>query len=168
DVVNVPVVTGLSPIAGPYAGGNTVGITGAGFDAVSSVRFGPTDVSSFVVDSPTHITAVAPPHSAGAVNVRVANAAGRSATKAANKYTYAQDVVTSIAVTSSANPAALGSNVAYKVTVARVDGVPLPTGTVTVSANGAPLGTAPLSAGWALVKSNVLPSGSNSVTASYS
>lgn len=56
-----PYVNGVSPTWGPNNGGNTVVITGLGFTAATSVRFGATDATSFTVDSDGKITAVAPP-----------------------------------------------------------------------------------------------------------
>ena len=69
-----PVVTSLNPNAGPTAGGTTVIITGSDFPR-AAVTFGATPAASFVVNSPTQITAVAPAEPAGTVNVTVTNAA---------------------------------------------------------------------------------------------
>jgi hypothetical protein len=57
---NPPAVTGVSPGAGPQAGGETVTISGSEFDEVTSVKFGSTPATSFTVDSPETITAVTP------------------------------------------------------------------------------------------------------------
>jgi hypothetical protein len=51
------------------------------------VFFGDAD-AEFTVDSPTGITAVAPPGSPGTVQVKVATAYGTSADTAADDYTY--------------------------------------------------------------------------------
>jgi alpha-tubulin suppressor-like RCC1 family protein len=83
----MPAVTGLSPEAGPTAGGNTVTISGANFEEVSSVKFGATAASSFTVESPTTITATVPPGT-GFVNVTVTTPAGASSPSLANRYTY--------------------------------------------------------------------------------
>ncbi len=75
--VAVPVVQGVAPQAGPLAGGNTVVITGTGFTGASAVAFGGSTATSFTVDSPTQITAVAPSGAAGTVDVRVTTVGGR-------------------------------------------------------------------------------------------
>jgi hypothetical protein len=65
-------------------------ITGTGFTGLSgaaAVIFGGTNATSYVVNSPTQITAVAPA-GAGTVNVIVANPEGPSAPAAGNQYTY--------------------------------------------------------------------------------
>jgi hypothetical protein len=84
-----PVITLLSPNAGPTAGGNTVVITGTGFTSVTSVKFGTKSATTYTVDSATKITAVAPSGTAGAVvDVSVTTAAGTSESSDATKYTY--------------------------------------------------------------------------------
>jgi hypothetical protein len=67
---NPPSLTSLTPSAGPEAGGNSVVIAGAGLTGVGGVWFGTVPASSFVVNSDTQITAVAPP-GVGTVQVRV-------------------------------------------------------------------------------------------------
>jgi YVTN family beta-propeller protein len=97
DVVQ-PVVAGLSPNHGPEAGGTTVAISGTGFTGASSVRFDGIAAPSFTVNSDTSITATAPAHADGTVDVTVVEAAGASATGPADRYTYDEPapVVTSI------------------------------------------------------------------------
>ena len=99
----LPTVTALAPTAGPTAGGNSVVITGTGFTGLSgaaAVKFGATNATSYVVDSPTQITAVAPAHVAGTVDVTVTTPAGTSAANAGSKYTYGPPTITAL------NPAA--------------------------------------------------------------
>lgn len=72
---NPPAVTGVSPEAGPQAGGETVTITGSEFDEVTSVTFGSTPAKSFTVDSPESITAVSPAGN-GTVSVLVTTPEG--------------------------------------------------------------------------------------------
>jgi hypothetical protein len=74
---NPPAVTGVSPEAGPQAGGETVTITGSEFDEVTSVTFGSTPAKSFTVDSSESITAVAPAGT-GTVSVLVTTPEGTS------------------------------------------------------------------------------------------
>jgi len=84
----MPAVTGLSPNSGPLSGGTTVTISGANFTGVSAVTFGDTAATSFSVDSLTRIRAVAPPHTAGTVGVRVTTSVGTSADTPADDFTY--------------------------------------------------------------------------------
>ena len=93
----IPTVTLLSPASGPTAGGNSVVITGTNFVGVTAVKFGTVNATSYVVSSPTQITAVAPAGTAGTtVDVGVTNAAGTSAISAADKYTYGLPTVTAV------------------------------------------------------------------------
>ena len=48
-----PAITGLSPAAGPVAGGTSVVISGTDFTGTTAVKFGASDAASFTVDSPT-------------------------------------------------------------------------------------------------------------------
>lgn len=93
--VALPTITGVSPAVGPTAGGNTVTITGSGFQnlfhfpGVTTVDFGSVPAPSFTVDSDTQITATVPPGSAGAVDVTELSWLGAiTATSAADQYTY--------------------------------------------------------------------------------
>ena len=87
----VPTVTGLNPTSGSTLGGNNVVITGTGFTGVTGaagVTFGGTNATSYIVNSDTTITAVAPAHAAGAADVIVTHADGASANTAADNYNY--------------------------------------------------------------------------------
>ena len=66
-----PSISALGTSSGNSAGGQTVVITGSDFRCVSSVKFGNVNAASYVLDSPTQITAVTPAASAGAVAVTV-------------------------------------------------------------------------------------------------
>ena len=46
-----PTVTGISPLAGPLAGGTTVTITGTGFTGATAVDFGTMPATSFTVNA---------------------------------------------------------------------------------------------------------------------
>jgi len=83
-----PVVTGISPTSGPALGGTAVTITGVGFDRASAVRFGESASTSFVVNSDSKITARAPAHLAGVVDVTVTTDLGTSAIVAADRFSY--------------------------------------------------------------------------------
>jgi hypothetical protein len=67
----VPVVSGVSPSAGPISGGTTVTISGAKFASGASVTFGGTAATSVTVSSSSQIQAVTPGHVAGSVGVLV-------------------------------------------------------------------------------------------------
>ena len=68
--------------------GSPVTITGSGFTAATSVRFGSERAKSFTVVSGSSITAVSPPGT-GTVDVTVTGPGGKSATGPADEYTYA-------------------------------------------------------------------------------
>lgn len=91
--VTVPAITSISPASGPVTGGTTVTITGSGFlglSGASAVKFGGVNARSYTVNSPTKITAVAPAHATGKVNVVVQALGGTSATTGTgNDYIYA-------------------------------------------------------------------------------
>ncbi|MCJ7796894.1 MAG: S-layer homology domain-containing protein, partial [Thermoleophilia bacterium] len=116
DVVfeaDIPTVTNVNPAAGPTAGGNSVVITGTGFGGLSgasAVRFGTVNATSYVVNSVTQVTAVAPAGTAGTtVDVTVTTPAGTSAVSAAGKYSYGIPTVTLLAP--PAGPPAGGTSV---------------------------------------------------------
>ncbi|MFD8543259.1 IPT/TIG domain-containing protein [Streptomyces sp. NPDC059649] len=75
---SVPVVSSVSPQQGPVFGGNTVILTGSNFSGATAVSFGSTAATSFTVDSPTRISAVAPAGAAGAAQVVVTGPGGTS------------------------------------------------------------------------------------------
>lgn len=66
----------LNPNQGPTSGGNNVVLTGTNFTGATSVKFG-SKSASFVVDSATQITAVAP-SGYSAVQVTVTTPSGTS------------------------------------------------------------------------------------------
>ncbi|MCS5516895.1 IPT/TIG domain-containing protein [Pseudomonas qingdaonensis] len=65
----VPTLTIATPNSGATTGGNQVFISGTGLTGTTSLTFGGTPASSFTVNSSTSITAIAPAHAAGPVNV---------------------------------------------------------------------------------------------------
>jgi hypothetical protein len=75
-----PEIDALSPTSGSTAGGTTVGIVGSGFRSGLVVTFGGVPATAVTIQSPTHLTAVTPPHSAGTVAVRVTAPDGASDT----------------------------------------------------------------------------------------
>ncbi|MFD7506897.1 beta strand repeat-containing protein [Streptomyces sp. NPDC059850] len=102
-----PVLSGASPNQGPAAGGNTVTLTGSGLAGVTAVRFGSVNATSFTVVSPSQITAVAPPGSAGPVQITVTGPGG---TSNGLTYTYVASPVLG-SVSPNGGPAAGGNTV---------------------------------------------------------
>jgi len=104
-----PNVTGVSPSAGPLAGGMTVTIKGISFNGAMAVDFGGVPATSVVVVSDTQITAISPAGS-GTVDVEVTNPLGASAISSADQFTYvAAPTVTGLTPTSG--PTAGGTSV---------------------------------------------------------
>ena len=81
-------VSGVSPNAGPAAGGTTVAVIGSGFTGATEVLFGSTPAPSFTVDSDGQITATTPAGTAGTVDVRVQTPSGESAASTDDQYKY--------------------------------------------------------------------------------
>ncbi len=103
-----PTVTGISPEAGPQAGGETVTITGTELAEASAVTFGSTAAKSFTVKSNESITAVSPAGT-GTASVSVTTPSGTG--QSASHFTFlAQPVVTRISP--GDGPAAGGTSVA--------------------------------------------------------
>ncbi len=99
-----PVVTHVSPAAGPFSGGTVVTITGNSLSYASGVSFG-TQPAFFYNVSATSITAVAPAGS-GAVDVSVTTPAGTSSPNpSADTFTYAAPAPTVTNLSPSSGPA---------------------------------------------------------------
>jgi uncharacterized protein YhjY with autotransporter beta-barrel domain len=108
-----PTLTSISPASGTVDGGTSVTILGTNLTGASGVKFGST-VASFVVDSPTQITATSPAEPAGTVDVTVTTSLGTTAASAADKYTYGQTASTPpevIAISPAIGPTAGGNSV---------------------------------------------------------
>jgi hypothetical protein len=84
----VSTVTHVSPGSEKLTGGDSITITGTGFTNVTSVTFGGTPATSFTVTSSTTISAVAPTHAAGQVDVQVTSTAGTSQSSASDLLQY--------------------------------------------------------------------------------
>lgn len=82
-----PTVVAIAPATGPVAGGELVTITGTGFAAGATVTFDGAAATGVELGSSTLLRAVAPAHAAGAVDVKVTNDDGQSATLAGG-FTY--------------------------------------------------------------------------------
>ncbi|MET9845715.1 IPT/TIG domain-containing protein [Streptomyces ossamyceticus] len=83
-----PTVTGVAPSQGPVSGGTGVTLTGANLFGATAVRFDGVAATSFTVDSATQITAVTPPHAAGATAVTVTTPGGTSSPDDPQAYFY--------------------------------------------------------------------------------
>lgn len=95
-----PVVTGVSPDAGPLSQGNDVFISGNGFVPGVTVFFGAVVAPSAIVyPGGKIIEAVAPANTAGPVDITVTSAQGTSATSLSDAYFYGSPAVTSISPT---------------------------------------------------------------------
>lgn len=86
-----PVITKISPAAGPALGGTTVIISGVNFTDQSLVTLGGLNPASVTVNSPTQITVVTAPQPAGAVSVVVKTEAGLA--PLSNGFTYTAGTV---------------------------------------------------------------------------
>src|SRR4051794_19118547 len=82
-----PKVTAISPNEGPAVGGTSVTITGEGFAAGATVKFGAAAATSVTVTSATSITATSPAGS-GTVPVAVSDSTGTSPAVVAAEFTY--------------------------------------------------------------------------------
>ncbi len=87
-----PTVSSVSPGTGSGSGGISVTISGTGFSSVMGVSFGGTNASSFTINSASSITAVAPAHTAGMVDVVVSTSGGSSSTSSADQFVYTAPV----------------------------------------------------------------------------
>jgi phospholipase C len=83
-----PVISGVTPAAGPVGGCNEVDIRGSGFTGSTSVMFGSKSAVSQVVYSDTDLLAVAPKGTIGTVDVRVTTPLGTSGISPKDRYTY--------------------------------------------------------------------------------
>jgi IPT/TIG domain/G8 domain len=102
---SAPTVSSLNVSTGPDGGGTVIAITGTNFNAVSQVSFGSYAAASFVVNSSTQVTAVAPAQAAATIDVTVTTPAGTSATSSADHETYTSVAVPTVtSVTPNAGP----------------------------------------------------------------
>lgn len=100
-----PTVTAISPTSATHGGGTPVTITGTGFVAGATVRFGATAATSVVVASATSITAVTPAGTANAlVSLSVTNADSQSGALASAFRFVETAAVTVTAVTPAGGP----------------------------------------------------------------
>jgi large repetitive protein len=84
----IPTISAISTNNGPVSGGTPIVITGANFNAVSSVNFGTTAVASFSVDSSTQISTLVPAGAVSTVDIFVTTPGGKSASSVTDQYAY--------------------------------------------------------------------------------
>ena len=105
--VPAPTVSAVAPTTGTTLGGTSVTITGTHFTGTTAVKFGTTNATTFTVNSATQITATAPAHAGGVVDITVTTGGGTSATSASDQFTYI-NAPTSLIVSSNGD-SGLGS-----------------------------------------------------------
>jgi hypothetical protein len=86
---DVPTIISVVPSAGPVAGGNTVLINGADFTGTTGVTFGGLAATNVSVVNDGQLSAAAPAHAAGTVDVVVTAPGGNTANTANDDYRYA-------------------------------------------------------------------------------
>ncbi len=106
-----PSISGISPTAGPLAGGTSVILTGSGFTGATGVRFGAT-AASFTFSNDHQITATSPANGAGVYDITVTTPAGTSSTTSADQFSYvnppiAGPVSVTVSYGSTSNPVTL-------------------------------------------------------------
>ncbi len=106
-----PTINGLVTTSGSTTGGTSVGISGRDLNPASSVTFGGVPATSFVVNNSLSITAVAPAHVAGTVDVVVTTPGGTTSTSSADQFTYAAPAPTVTSVSPSSGSTAGGGSV---------------------------------------------------------
>jgi hypothetical protein len=93
--VAAPIITSISPTAGPLMGGTQITFTGSGFTGATEVSFGDTAVSP-AVNSDTSMTVISPPgETAESVNLSVTTIGGTSPHTSATQFTYRAPVICS-------------------------------------------------------------------------
>lgn len=83
-----PGVLGMSPTAGPVAGGTQVVLHGSGFTGAKLVHFGGVTTTRFRVATNDEMRVFSPPHGAGTVYVTVTNRQGTSIFVRAGRFRY--------------------------------------------------------------------------------
>jgi hypothetical protein len=141
-----------------------VTITGANLAGASAVKFGASNATGFIVNSPTSITATSPASAAATVDVTVTTPGGTSATGEADHYTYSPPPsVSSIAPT--AGPTVGGTSVAITGSnLSHVSAVKFGSSAASFTINSATSITATSPAGSGTVDVTVTSAGGTSAT----
>lgn len=87
----IPEIATITPTQGTFAGGTPFTITGSGFKATPTVKFGAASASNVVLKADGTLTGKTPAGPVGAVDVVVTNPSGSAGTKTGG-YTYQCDV----------------------------------------------------------------------------
>jgi hypothetical protein len=104
EAIPAPAISGVSPSTGPVAGGTTVTISGASFQAGATVAIGGIAATGVTFGSAASLTAVTPARTAeGSVDVVVSNPDGQSATLA-GAFTYFSTIEPRLLVVGAADP----------------------------------------------------------------
>jgi hypothetical protein len=110
-VVNpAPTISSILPATGDTAGGTVVTITGSGFLTGATVKFGGVSATNVSVTNATSITATAPAHASGKVDVVVTNTDTKSGTLTQG-FTYALAAPTVTSAAPSTGPTTGGTAV---------------------------------------------------------
>lgn len=161
--IGTPTVTGIDPHFGPTTGGTVVTITGTNFLNATSVQFGATAATSFIINSNTQITAVSPPGT-GTVDVTVTTPVGTTATSPADLFIYIPTKqATTTTLTVVPNPSIAGQTVVLTANVSPSAA----TGAVSFFDGMNLIGTASLVNGTAVLAFNNFSVGNHSLTAVY-
>lgn len=84
-----PALTAISPANGAIAGGETITVTGTGFEGVTGVMVGTVAATNVTVANDTSLTYISPAQGAGPEDVTIVGPGGTSAVTPADTYTYA-------------------------------------------------------------------------------
>ena len=169
--IAAPTVTGVYPGQGYVAGGQTLTVSGTGFQApgggAQAVRFGTTSATSYTVSSDTSLTAVVPALAEGVYDVRVTTVGGTSAVTVNDRYSVTR-AVPHVDLSSSLNPATTQQTVTLTSHVAPGSGAAVATGSVTFVDGVSALGTVALSSGAASLTVAMPAVGARQLRAQYS
>jgi hypothetical protein len=164
-----PVVTAVSPAAGPVSGGNAVTITGTDFSGATAVDFGTTAAAAFTVNSGTSITTVSPAQSARTVHVTVTGPAGRSTSSTADEFTYKVGSPTVLSVSPAFAGTAGGVTVTIRGTgftgASRIDFGKTPSAVFTVNSSSSITAAAPAEGAGAVDVTVTTADGTSTVSA---
>lgn len=105
-----PTATSVTPAMGLVAGGDTVTISGSNFRNGATVKFGGVAATGVTYVNATTLTAIAPAHSLGKVDVMITNDDGQTSTLP-NGYRYVSPAPSIASITPNAGPQVGGTNV---------------------------------------------------------
>jgi hypothetical protein len=120
-VIPAPMLTSVSPNSGPIAGGTSVTLYGTNLAGTTAVSFGGVAATNLTVVNNSTVTATAPAHAAGAVDVQITTSGG-TATRAGG-YTYVASSVYIIAGISARRDASVFNVVGTSLDMAQVTAV---------------------------------------------